>query len=187
MRRLVFLDFDGVIATSHSYYEATARLGGRPSESNAFEVLDRALCANVEQLCVRSGAKIVLSTTWREFHSLPTLRRWLSDYGIQTEIIGRTPSWPFGRRRKMSEYAPRNGRTTEIMKWVEENGRPSDEFVILDDDRITEFTGRWVQTFFDDDEGTRPAGFTRAHLDRALALFGVSPGAGVSPDMKQTA
>lgn len=173
MRRIVFLDFDGVIATQQSYLRATARRGRRPTGDESFEVLDESLIANVAQLCDETGAKIVLSTAWREFYPFPLIVDQLGQRGLRAEIIGKTPVWPFDRPRKMSQYPPRNCRSIEIAKWVEEHGRAT-EFVILDDDRITIFEDRWVPSVFDDDEGTQPSGFTRAHLERALSIFGVS-------------
>jgi hypothetical protein len=71
--------------------------------------------------------RVVISSTWREHHSLDELRVHFSP-GMRTRIIGSTP----GPRRDGYGYAPAQ-REDEIVAWLVANGGSDQPWVALDD------------------------------------------------------
>jgi hypothetical protein len=148
--KVLFLDFDGVLNSigfliehgdDHSPLETIP-----PNEVWAhgdFVNLDilEGMVAQVDPIAVgrlntllsATGAKVVISSTWRLTLS-PIGLQWVLDLaGFQGEVIGATP-WI---RPKIGEYVPR-GR--EIKKWLQEHPEV-DHFAILDDDSDMEDLG----------------------------------------------
>lgn len=104
---IVFLDFDGVLHPFH-----------RPS--GAFSLLP-----DMERVLRDFGAvDVVISSTWREVHTLEELRAFFSP-DIGSRIIGVTPV--FGG------FAQPYVREAEIKAWLRESGREGEDWVALDD------------------------------------------------------
>jgi len=91
MSKFIFLDIDGVVATTQSRYN-----------------LDPLLCARVQEIADLTGAKIVLSSTHRND---PKVRQKLKKMGI-AHIFGVTPDFSGGKNR---------GRGNEIAAFVASN------------------------------------------------------------------
>jgi hypothetical protein len=111
--RVVFLDVDGVLTN-------LPFLRDRPACD--VHALDPKNVAALNELTTWTGAKIVISSTWRVKHNLPNLRKMLLSQGIQGDIVGRTPEIPGADRG------------AEIQTWLDTTKYPIDRFVILDDD-----------------------------------------------------
>lgn len=141
--KVIFLDIDGVLNT--------------PPLAALRE--DAALCpervARLEELCARTGAVLVLSSTWRRLYGLSDIRGWLVEKGLSRgRLIDRTPVLP-GRYRG-----------EEIAAWLESVGPRVKTFVILDDDAdMADLGDRLVQT-------TTQDGLQDAHVERAAELLG---------------
>ncbi|MET3139349.1 hypothetical protein AAKU61_003730 [Undibacterium sp. GrIS 1.2] len=102
---ILFLDFDGVLHPEPCYDEA-----------KLFTCLSR-----LEQVLREfASVRIVISSTWREKHSLSDLRR-LFSADIAERIIGVTPSW-----RDHSELVDIIGyqRHAEIEAWLRQSESP---------------------------------------------------------------
>lgn len=179
MKRLVFLDFDGVIMTRASY--EAARSLRRPTNSVSLDIwerpidpessdykrrlaasrMDPALVGHVSTLCETLDASIVLSTSWRGRDDADRMQLQLAlwDRGLASSIlvVGQTPGLP-------SRY-----RGAEIVAWLGEyrpGWTPEDVAVLDDDGDLEPLLERWVRSTFDD-------GFGEIQLREALALFGV--------------
>lgn len=73
--KVIFLDFDGVLVTVHDRYTA-----GSP------------FCVfNLNRIIEATGAKIVVSSSWRILFEMEELTRFLKEWGVQGEVIGKTP------------------------------------------------------------------------------------------------
>ena len=154
--KVVFLDFDGVICTTSTYKRWRKTPG---SSEHPEELFDRKLVANVQTLCERSGAVVVLSTSWRHKFPLDDIRAWLEEAGLKAAVVGRT------------EY--RGVRVNEISWYMGEHEPvlyPKDVVILEDAEPMLHLEGRTVRTTF---EGPHP-GFTERHLKYALRLFGIS-------------
>jgi hypothetical protein len=74
MKKIIFLDFDGVLNTSTDL--------GRGSDT-----INDQLVANLNKVCAATGADCVISSDWRKFHSLDDLKKILTDHGFTGSII----------------------------------------------------------------------------------------------------
>ena len=148
--KVIFLDIDGVLNT-HDYLIATQAAqtfdaGGKITRWNHEEDMDRVLVARVNRIIEATGAKVVISSSWRLLFQLDDIRGFLTSRGFVGEIIGETPryvhkeDWTSGRI---------DHRADEIRAWLREDGGAVESYVILDDDHeeIGEsFGDRYVRT-----------------------------------------
>lgn len=153
--RVVFLDIDGVL-NSHAFFKAGS---GRPpatdTDEQARRMIDPAAVEHLNALVEKSGASLVISSSWRRIYSLGAIGRALRANGFEhpRAIIGATP--PLG--------GPRGH---EIQAWIDSAGKPLPTFVILDDDSDMEhLADRLVQTHY-------TSGLLAEHVDAALRLLG---------------
>lgn len=158
MRKIIFLDFDGPIATSTSYRAVELGSNGLVSAEYMERYLDPVLVGRVEAICQSTDAKIVLSTSWVSMCGTDKCTEMLKAKGLgDTRIIGATP-------RKMSNYF----RGNEIQWWLDDNKdvRISD-YIILDDDRDFHLgqMQRWIDTPFD-------IGITDEQVALAIEMLG---------------
>lgn len=156
--RVLFLDFDGVL-NSFRWMKAN------PGKSFACEV-DPEPVALVAEIVRRTGAQIVVSSTWRIHHRLAALRDVLitAGYPAPCPIIGATPkSVPHPE----PDYKHKRG--FEIQAWLDaqppDGPRAVEQIAILDDDTdMSHLLPRLVQT--DVHEGLQ-----REHVERVVALL----------------
>ncbi len=144
--KVIFLDVDGVLNNVAAFEAARGR--------NGTDVLSRECVERCNQLVARTGARIVLSSTWR---LIKDFRGILRDGGLRASIIDRTPYFTDGDRR----------RGAEIADWLRRNGGDVARYVILDDDSdmLEEQLPYFVQTTFE-------LGLTDEHVERAVAILG---------------
>jgi hypothetical protein len=148
--KLVFLDFDGVM---NDY----AWLGGPWCASR----LDPKLVVRLNAIVERTGAKVVVSSSWRHGTEVDALRAILVQAGFRGEVIDKTPvlaHWFNG--------VPWLVRGHEIQAWLGCCADPVESFVILDDDADMAMLLPWlVRTFCE-------AGMQDAEVEAAVAVLG---------------
>lgn len=113
--KAIFLDMDGVLVTMRSHLAA--------KEDGFMRHIDLVGCKLLERLCRETGAKIVLSSTWRLHFDKPAMSMILCNGGFS-----RVP-WHEQWRTPQLLNRPRGH---EIASWLEDN--PVEKFVIIDDD-----------------------------------------------------
>ena len=116
--KIVFLDIDGVL----NYEDSTSRNG-------LYLGIDEKRLRQLKRIVRATGAKIVLTSTWRIFYNLDTKE--------QTEQTGKYLANKF-RRAHLKVYGKTPDiywahRGDEIKAWLEEHTEV-DQFVILDDE-----------------------------------------------------
>ena len=122
--RIIFLDIDGVLNNS---MDSDRHIGeddakGRLYSPRCVELLNKLTC--------RSGAKIVVSSTWRMGRSFEEMASVLKHIGVEGEMIGMTDVL-----NDMDTF-----RGNEILKWIKDNpdivgdNYLFRDYVILDDD-----------------------------------------------------
>lgn len=128
--KIIFLDIDGVLNSQIFYTEKSQNQRHK----------ERELGADIDERCVRylndliekTGAKVVVSSTWRNA-GLQYCKEQLEAKGFRGEIIDITPVYT-------ENYCVRGN---EIYAWIQENsemlcgspvGADFKEYVILDDD-----------------------------------------------------
>lgn len=166
--RLLFLDVDGVLNSAEWLYSTEQQRLEVEYVGNEHLMLNRDMMGRLNRILGASGAKVVISSSWRTGHELPRLREILVAAGFEGEVIGATPN---------SVTRPGDARAYrghEIQAWLDRNGGKGREaenfgwpapFVILDDDRdMVHLLPRLVKTTF-------AKGLTDRHVTRALSLL----------------
>lgn len=158
--KIIFLDFDGVISTP--MWDAEGLKCSFSSSADGKVNDFQAICW-LNQLCKRTNAKIVLSTSWKDYKSIDFLRELLYNSGLKRhiEIIGKTPQI---RTEDCSK-----DRTIEIETYLKEHEKDNIEsLVILDDDKIYEPLEKyWVKCITE-------YGFKEPEFRKALKILNAS-------------
>ena len=110
----------------------------------------REAVANLNRLTEKTGARLVVSSTWRH---MPNVNALLRAAGVTVDLMGRTG-------------ADLESRGAEIAAWLGAfNTIGTAPFVILDDDDdMGDLSDRLVRTGFEE-------GLTTAHVDQAIAIL----------------
>lgn len=159
MRKIIFLDIDGVL-NSLDYFESVKGHKG-------YKEINPEKVKLLKEIVERTGAKIVLSSTWRDLgrrkyepdhplyaYLIDTLR----EYGL--EIIDHTP------------YINQD-RPKEIKAWLDRQKHKDIKFVSLDDDfpkQLYDEVGLGdclVRTCFYEKDG----GLRQEHIERAVEIL----------------
>jgi hypothetical protein len=176
--RFVFLDIDGVLATSQTYnaWERIVWEQRNPdipfpklirnrrqfrsvalySKWSMEHLLDEGCCKRVQRLCEDAQAEIIVSSSWRGFFTLEELASLFRQKGLTTALVGATPD--LGHRGD------------EIRHVVEQMSIHTREFIILEDvESVEPYESRCIRTTFNGNK----SGFQNAHLRHALRAFQV--------------
>lgn len=163
MRKLIFLDFDGVL-NSHDWFQR--RSPCIPDSTRALRE-DRDICpdnmAQLNKLVATTGAEVIVSSAWRIGRTLEGLRDILQRNGFRGTVTGVTP-------RLLTQ------RGEEIQAWIDANCQQQDiAFVILDDDSdMAHLKEHLVKT------SMFQKGLCEQHTEEAILKLGVdrrTPGA----------
>jgi len=136
--KIVFLDFDGVL-NSHDFLHRWQENAAREAvefKGNEHLMLDPVAVGRVNQILAASGAKVVISSSWRHGWTIERLKEILKAVGFVGEVI---------------DYTPKHGkdRGHEIDEWLQDHDEGHDPFVILDDDSdMSHMTKHLVKTAF---------------------------------------
>lgn len=121
--KVLFLDIDGVL-NSVKFMQKVVRRSLIADETT----IDKAACELLQSFIAKhSDLVVVISSSWRQFHSLDQLKEILQGYGIDSsKIVGQTP------------VIPNTIRGEEIKSWLRtqflKSNFPVTSIVILDDD-----------------------------------------------------
>jgi hypothetical protein len=168
--RVIFLDVDGVLNSERfgRTLDEQHRQLGHHAVCECFRLtrqIDRVAVARLNRLIAETGAKIVVSSTWRKLLDPPELHRVLVEHGLVAEIIGETPDGP-NDPEMLAAYGhiDRVFRGHEIDAWLGKHPEV-ESFVILDDNSDMEMhKNRLVQT--DCEEG-----LLDEHVDLAICVL----------------
>lgn len=151
--RVIFLDFDGVL-NSMQYFKARPPTEGTKEWRECHD-LDPAGIKIVNDILQQTGAKVVVSSTWRHGRTVERLQELLAARGFQGEVIDMTPRI----------YTP-SVRGDEIQEWLDLN--PCSGYAIIDDDSdMAHLLPRLVKTKF------HGGGLIEEHIHEILRLFGM--------------
>lgn len=147
--KVLFLDIDGVLVTKRFW-----NFTGEPHRDMFGHVFDPITVRNLERVIAETGAKIVISSTWK-FSGEDIMKDMWRLRKLPGEMIGVTPNVP-----------SRHGidRGPEIQAWLDAN--KVDNFAIVDDDADFFDTQlpHFVRTTFDN-------GLTRKVADRLISIL----------------
>lgn len=118
--KVIFLDFDGVL-NIHPFI-------GRDKFGHIFN----AKCVqNLETIIKQTGAKIVVSSTWR-MDGTDVMKQLWKERNLPGEIIGCTPKFNTPRVMNAVELMEYRGRGLEIEEYINKHGIK--KYCIIDDD-----------------------------------------------------
>lgn len=121
---VLFLDIDGVLNSTHWYKTRVRYPAPRTMEEYHEKEFDPVAVSLIKEIIAKTGAKVVLSSTWRLNHEN---RKAVKKYAV--DFIGITPQ--LSRPTNLSwEYRER-GR--EVNAWLMDNPEVT-KYAILDDD-----------------------------------------------------
>ncbi len=147
--KILFLDIDGVLNSEEWAFKKYDE-GVHNALQSEFDVQ---AVERLNTIIEKSGAKVVISSSWRLIYSLEHINSMLTKFGFKGEIVGRTPS-PKANR----------GRGYDIKRWLTENSKVT-TFAILDDDNDMDgVRDRFVQTSW-------TKGLQDEHIPKVLALL----------------
>lgn len=173
----IFLDVDGVLnseAFLRKLDDQHRQLGHtdptRPKSKTTCTCyrlecqIDRDAVARLNRLVAVTGAKIVISSSWRKLLDPPELHRVLTGHGLVAEIIGETPDGHDDLVLEAYGHPQRVERGYEIDFWLKQHPEV-ERFVILDDGSdMAMHKNRLVQT--DAQEG-----LLDDHVDLAIRVM----------------
>lgn len=148
MRRVVFLDFDGVIGAGRVWSQNASKRWTCPAGW-----LDPLLIARLNRLWRRTGAVFVLSTSWRKYLGAESVAGVLHACGFLGEVIGATP---------VLGAEALDWRVAEIGSWLVSH--PAVRWCVIDDLDLAVDPARFVRT-------DMQAGLTDADCDRVAAIL----------------
>ena len=175
--KIIFLDFDGVLVTRRSLRRRSPEDRKTLDEVAAIAHKgDPACVGELNRVCAATGARIVVSSSWRKvgahLNSLEYVKDVLRVWGVTAEAVGVTPQLERpvcfvdagGNKRTIYQSALRG---TEIQEWLTANVEPPvTNFAIVDDESdMCHLLPRLVQTEFEE-------GLTPAHADRLIQMLG---------------
>lgn len=155
--KVIFLDIDGVLNSQQFFIKLNQIYSGTGVYPAPEDKLDPELILRLNRLVMESGAKIVVSSSWRiGYHrNLAGLRELFRKRGIVGDVLGITVI--DGRIRGL-----------QIREWLETWQRvtePVESFVILDDDSdMGPVLDRLVKT-------SNETGLTDGDVERALKML----------------
>lgn len=115
MDKYILLDFDGVV-TSKSYTWKCYQVGAR-ANIYGLDWFDPDCINALQYIVEKTGAKIVVSSSWRDLRT-EQLRRLWEFIPMPGELAGTTPVWILTKKGA-------------IEHWIKQH--PDDRYVILDD------------------------------------------------------
>ena len=141
--KLIFLDIDGVLNNelwyrSDKYDALSNEFKTCTHEFHDLAQFDPLCVENLNRITEQTGAKIVVSSSWRIGREVSELQDLLAKAGIKGEVIDKTPKLWFERPEDYPYYSVPRG--CEIKAWIEMNKDILGDkvsklsYVILDDD-----------------------------------------------------
>jgi hypothetical protein len=158
-RPIVFLDIDGVLNSEQWYAQAASSKEERNSQVSTYQSLlersiDPGCIQRLNRLLQRTGAVVVISSSWRKQHRLSEILSIMEARGFCGEVIGATSS---------DNSALSRGE--EITRWLKENVPRGVAYVVVDDEVETGLPPEVVVVT------CRDTGLTDEDVERAIRIL----------------
>jgi hypothetical protein len=158
--KVLFLDIDGVLNSAEWYGRRPRELRDLPNTDHNVGLceIDPEAVARLGRIVDATGARIVISSTWRRVFRLPTIRLLLAERGLRAEVVGVTPD--LGGVAML-------GRGEEIRAWLAAHPDVTAFAVLDDNDEMDAVREAFVPTWLDGEDG-----LADEHVERVIALLG---------------
>ncbi len=146
MRKVVFLDIDGVLNTKWWYTQMDRNT---PKDKYGY-AFDPNAVANLKKIIDETGADIVISSSWKSF-GISELEDMWQDRGLPGKLIGITPNTVSDEMLLSADLDNMelfSIRGTEIKEWLTKHGKHVSHYAIIDDmdNMLTEQRLHFVKT-----------------------------------------
>lgn len=131
MRKVIFLDIDGVLNTKEWYSKVT---NDTPKDEYGY-AFDPVAVANLDNIIKKTGAVIVISSSWK-FYGVTKLKKMWKLRNLPGEIIDITPntiSDDILLNANLDEMKLGVCRGNEIKEWLSKHKSEISNYVIIDD------------------------------------------------------
>lgn len=161
MKSVLFLDVDGVL-NSRDYMKNRRHIT-RPTG----HAIDAVTVPRLNAVTDRTGAKIVISSSWRLGFELPRLADILKTHGVTGEIVGKTPRLleEIGKLDDGSPSCRSRDRGHEIQAWLDEHPEVTAFAIVDDNSDMAHLKDRLVQTSWE-------TGLLDEHVERLVEMLG---------------
>ena len=120
--KVIFLDIDGVLNPQVDYeIDDLLKNNGVKTKRN-YKTFSKRCMDNLNDLIKETGAKVVISSTWRIGYSQEMLQKHFESQGFEYKILDYTPSLGYDTVRG-----------NEIRSWLNKH-KDIENYVIIDDD-----------------------------------------------------
>ena len=146
MRKVVFLDIDGVLNTKWWYTQMDRNT---PKDKYGY-AFDPNAVSNLKKIIDETGADIVISSSWKSF-GISELEDMWQDRGLPGKLIGITPNTVSDEmllNADLDHMELFSIRGTEIKEWLTKHGKHISHYAIIDDmdNMLTEQRLHFVKT-----------------------------------------
>ena len=138
MKKIIFLDFDGVLNTEHNQNMLLYKGKAWKDKHGAF--FDLKAVAELNRIVEETKADIVIESSWK-YLGLEAMRQMWRDRNIPGNVIDVTPSsasnnWLLNANLDEMNPAHTQWKGVEIASWIAENLHDEDRYVIIDDEYV---------------------------------------------------
>jgi hypothetical protein len=160
--KIIFLDIDGVINSAFEWVSTSER-GPAPINTTLWDIHDLTpkYIGRLNDIIAATGAKVVISSSWRIQYTYTQIEAMLKQQGFVGEVIGETPQ--FNR----TPDGVVQDRGDEIKFWVNAND-DIDAFVILDDIDFDGIINYYYPQFVHIKKST---GLLPKHVEKAIKIL----------------
>ena len=164
--KIIFLDIDGVINSAFEWVPMSER-GSYPINTALWDVHDLTpkYIGRLNEIVDATGAKVVISSSWRIQYKHTELAKMLKTQGFTGEVIGETPIFS----RTPDGVAQDRG--DEIKFWINTHD-DIDSFVILDDTDFDGIVDYFYPQFVHIKKST---GLLPKHVEQAIKILNAKP------------
>lgn len=148
MRKVVFLDIDGVLNTERQHWHC--QMNGIAPVDRFGYAFDPKAVANLATILTEAGAELVISSSWKSIGITNIVDLW-EERGLPGTIIGITPntvSDVFLLNADLDNLELMPIRGLEIKEWLAKHGKQVSHYAIIDDESgmLPEQLSHFVQT-----------------------------------------
>lgn len=138
MKKIIFLDFDGVLNTEHNQNMLLYKGKAWKDKHGAF--FDLKAVAELNRIVEETKDDIVIESSWK-YLGLEAMRQMWRDRNMPGNVIDVTPSsasnnWLLNANLDEMDPAHTQWKGVEIASWIAENLHDEDRYVIIDDEYV---------------------------------------------------
>ncbi len=131
--KVVFLDVDGVLNSERYWDRVRDTITDLDYMTGSGKLIDDEAVGRLNALIEATGAKVVVSSTWRRKRTVEELQALLASRGFAGDVVGKTADYVDAAVAGVAD-AREVRREHEIRHWLSTTDLNVDVFVILDDE-----------------------------------------------------